>query len=171
MLKQKEMRKKQNIILTSFLITMLAFYSCSRGSNETYENADQMVKNALSEINTISMQDLKKLLDEEAIIQVIDCREENDYLSGHITGAVNIPRGVLEFSPKISNRRLKTIVLGNNEGSGALAVARLGKMKYSDCYLLDCKWEEWAGSFPDFVEEGAGKLDVPLKEVKAPEGC
>ncbi|MDX2443194.1 MAG: rhodanese-like domain-containing protein [Bacteroidales bacterium] len=165
------MRKKHITIFSSFLVAILVFYSCSLGSNETYENADQMVTNALSEIQTISMQDLKLILEKKELVQVVDCREEEDYKNGHISGAVNVPRGLLEFSPKLSNRRIKTIVLGNAEGSGALAVETLDKMKYSDCYLLDCTMEKWADAFPEWIEKGITKLDVPLKEVKAPEGC
>ena len=150
---------------------MQIFYACSQGSNETYESADQMVSSALSQIQTISMQDLVLILEKGEIIQVVDCREEIEYKDGHIKGAINVPRGLLEFSPKLSNRRLKTIVLGNDKGSGALAVKTLSKMKYSDCYLVDCTMEEWANEFPEWVEKGITKLDVSLKEVKAPEGC
>ncbi len=163
---------KQKFIFIPFLFTAVCiFISCSSGTGETYENVAAMVEAEKGNTNAISATDLNSLIMEECQVQIIDCRELSEYMAGHIPRAINIPRGMLEFSPKISNRRLKTIVIGNDEGSAVLAAANLRKLKYFDCYYLDCSWDEWLNAYPDIKEKGAGKEEVVLKEVKAPEGC
>lgn len=163
---------KYKFIFIPFLFAAVCiFISCSQGTGKTYENVTAMVEAEMENTSAISAEDLNSLIVEEFQVQIIDCREVSEYLAGHIPGAVCIPRGMLEFSPKISNRRLKTIVIGNNEGSAVLAAASLRALKYLDCYYLDCSWEEWLIAFPDLIEEGSAKEEVVLKEVKSPEGC
>ena len=163
---------KHKFIFILFLFAAVGiFISCSPETGKTYENVTAMVEAAKENTNAMIATDLNKLIAEEYQVQIIDCREKSVYLAGHIPGAINIPCGMLEFSPKISNRRLKTIVIGNDEGSAVLAAARLRELKYLDCYYLDCNWEEWLSAFPELIEEGSAKEEVVLKEVKAPEGC
>jgi len=163
---------KHKFIFIPFLFAIACiFFSCSSGTGETFENVAAMVEAEMENTSAISAADLNSLIVEESQMQIIDCRKLSEYFEGHIPGAICIPRGILEFSPKISNRRLMTIVIGNNEGSAVLAAASLRKLKYLDCYYLDCSWEEWLTAYPDLIEEGSGKEEVVLKVVKAPEGC
>ncbi len=163
---------KHKFIFIPFLfLAVCIFFSCSSGTGETFENVTAMVEAEKANTSAISASDLNSLIVKESQVQIIDCRELSEYLAGHIPGAVCIPRGMLEFSPKISNRRLMTIVIGNDEGSAVLAASSLRKLKYLDCYYLDCSWEEWLAAYPDLIEEGSGKEEVVLKVVKAPEGC
>ena len=163
---------KQKFIFIPFLFAAVCtFFSCSSGTTKTYENVAAMVEAEKENTSAISAADLNSLIMEESQVQIVDCRELSEYIAGHIPGAVCVPRGMLEFSPKISNRRLMTIVIGNDEGSAVLAASSLRKLKYLDCYYLDCSWEEWLAAYPDLIEEGSGKEEVVLKVVKAPEGC
>ena len=163
--------KHKFIFIPILFAAVCIFFSCSSGTGETFENVAAMVEVERGNTSAISAADLNSLIVEESQVQIIDCREVSEYLAGHIPGAVCIPRGMLEFSPKISNRRLMTIVMGNNEGSAVLAASSLKQLKYLDCYYLDCSWEEWLAAYPDLIEEGSGKEEVVLEVVKAPEGC
>jgi rhodanese-related sulfurtransferase len=169
-IKNKKMKHKF-IFIPVLCAAVCIFFSCSSGTGKTFENVTAMVEAEKENTRAIGAADLNSLIEEGCQMQIIDCREESDYLAGHIPGAVNIPRGILEFSPKISNRRLKTIVIGNDEGSAILAAATLKKLKYFDSFYLDCSWEDWTKTFPELIEEGSGKEEVILKKVKAPEGC
>ena len=100
---------------------------------------------------------MKALLDEGVEIQIIDVREQDMCAAGHIPGSVNVPRGLLEFSSKASNRRARTIILGNDDFSAALAVQTLQKMKFKNIQMLDGIWFEWIAYFPDLFEEGLGE--------------
>ena len=156
-------------ILTLSLLSAFLFVSCVQKDNTVYENVDDMVAAAKAEVQTMGMEELKALIDSHAEIQIVDCREDYDFILGHITGSIHIPRGLLEFSGKLSNRRVKTLVMG----SGALAVQSLKLLKYSDCYMLDFSWFDWEATYPELVEQGMGEgapTAEPKKEVSSG-GC
>ena len=152
------------IILITLPIAMLS--SCVNIDNTVYESAEAMVTAAKAEVNTMSMEELKALIDNHTEIQIVDCREDYDFMLGHVTGSIHIPRGLLEFSGKLSNRRIKTLVIGNEMGSGALAVQSLGLLKYSDVSMLDFSWFDWEEAYPELVEQGMGEAVAaePVKE-------
>jgi rhodanese-related sulfurtransferase len=155
------------------LLIIILMLSCVQKDNTVYESTDDMVAAVKAEINTMSMEELKTLLDNHTEIQIVDCREDYDFMLGHITGSIHIPRGLLEFSSKISNRRIKTLVIGNEMGSGALAVQSLGLLKYSDCYMLDFSWFDWEATYPELVEQGMGESAPaePVKKEASGGGC
>jgi len=156
----------------SVSVLMLLLSGCVKNNSTIYENAEAMVTAAKAEIKTLNMEEFKALLDNHTPLQIIDCREDYDYILGHIPGSIHIPRGILEFSDKVSNRRIKTLVIGNEQGSGALAVKSLELLKYSDCYLLDFSWFDWEAAHPELVEQGIGgtQPEAPKKK-EASGGC
>ena len=87
------------------VILILIMGSCGSKKDNTYDNVAQMVGDAEAGITKITVNELKAILDHSGEYKIIDCREEDEFFEGHIPGAMNIPRGVLEFSSKISNRR------------------------------------------------------------------
>ena len=60
-------------------------------------NRDQLVQLAKSEITEISAQDLKRRLAAGEKLTVVDVRERDEFVQGHIPDAVFIPRGYLEL--------------------------------------------------------------------------
>ncbi len=158
------------IIPVLFSVTLL--FSCVKKDNTIYESTDNMVAAAKAEICTMGMEELKALIDNHTEIQIVDCREDYDFMLGHISGSIHIPRGLLEFSGKLSNRRIKTLVIGNEMGSGALAVQSLKLLKYSDCHMLDFSWFDWEATYPELVEQGMGeKAPVTVKKEASGGGC
>jgi rhodanese-related sulfurtransferase len=65
---------------------------------------------------------------------VLDVREPDEYTAGHLPGAVNIPRGLLEFklsgTPAFERRDLKIVVYCKTGGRAALAACALHEMGY-----------------------------------------
>jgi len=65
---------------------------------------------------------------------VLDVREPDEYAVGHLPGAVNIPRGLLEFklsgSPAYERRDLQIVVYCKTGGRAALAACALHEMGY-----------------------------------------
>lgn len=78
---------------------------------------------------------------------LIDVREADEYSAAHIPGAINIPRGLLEF--KLSNdvqlaeRTLKLVLYCKNSGRSALAADALREMGYRNVLSLDGGIEAW----------------------------
>ena len=79
---------------------------------------------------------------------VIDVREPAEYAAGHIPGAVNIPRGVLEFEvdghpavnctrdPALAHRDQPVVVYCRSGGRSALAADSLRQLGFSDVRSL-----------------------------------
>ncbi|MCI5224625.1 MAG: hypothetical protein D3924_18645 [Candidatus Electrothrix sp. AR4] len=61
------------------------------------ENVDQKIAAAKSTIKVISIEEFHKLFEKKDYDLVIDVREPKEYAGGHLPGAMNIPRGLLEF--------------------------------------------------------------------------
>ncbi|WP_277372086.1 rhodanese-like domain-containing protein [Pseudomonas sp. AA-38] len=78
---------------------------------------------------------------------LIDVREADEYSAAHIPGAVNIPRGLLEFKlsndPQLSNRDLKLVLYCKNSGRSALAADALREMGYRNVLSLAGGIEAW----------------------------
>ncbi len=57
----------------------------------------QKIQAAPKQVKTIAMEDYRAVVDHPGEALIIDVREPQEYASGHVPGAVNIPPGVLEF--------------------------------------------------------------------------
>ena len=55
---------------------------------------EQLVENAKQNIEQISVEQAAKICADH---KIIDVREADEYVQGHLADAMNIPRGVLEF--------------------------------------------------------------------------
>jgi rhodanese-related sulfurtransferase len=90
---------------------------------------------------------------------VIDVREPAEFAAGHIPGAVNIPRGVLEFEvdghpavnctrdPALAHRDQPVVVYCRSGGRSALAAEALLRLGFAAPLSL-------AGGFMAWVEQG-----------------
>jgi len=140
-----------------FLLSLVIIIGgCGSEKNNSYDNVDQMVSDAQAGITKVTVNELKTILDHEGEYKIIDCREKEEFIEGHIPGAINIPRGVLEFSSKISNRREPIYVYSQTNDRATLACPALKLLKYDKVYLIDGGWQEWNNAFPELMEEGEG---------------
>ena len=90
------MKTKNIFKVAAFALIGLMITAC--GSNETYKNVDELIAKVSSNVTEITVQDLHQLLDDGEIVVLIDVREPNEFNHGYIPGAVNIPRGLIEFN-------------------------------------------------------------------------
>lgn len=82
---------------------------------------------------------------------IIDVREPAEYEAGCLPGAINIPRGVLEFKigahPDFQNRNDdKVIVYCQTGGRSALATEALLKLGYSGAVSMAGGFKAWSES-------------------------
>ncbi|MCK4677536.1 MAG: hypothetical protein KAT48_05340 [Bacteroidales bacterium] len=157
------------IILSSILLVMLA--GCNRSVKP--ESLDEMIAKALASADLISVDDFKHLSEHHENFVLIDCREADEYTEGHIPGSMNIPRGTLEFSNRISNRRDFIFIYADNNERGALAAASLKKLKYKHVSLIDGGMEGWLNSYPELIETGpeATGQAAPVEVEEESGGC
>ena len=106
---------------------------------------EKMVHEARARITEVHVDDVHKALPENPVI--IDVREPGEYLAGHLPGAVNIPRGVLEFRlPGYLQERDQpgTIyIYCRSSGRGVLATDVMQQMGFRDVCHMSGGFEAW----------------------------
>ncbi|MFM2426624.1 MAG: Thiosulfate sulfurtransferase GlpE [Pseudomonadota bacterium] len=84
---------------------------------------------------------------------LIDVREADEYLSGHLPGAVHMSRGMLEFkmasNPKLQARDLKIVLYCKTSGRAALCAQSLAQMGYSHVKSIAGGVDAWLAAGHD----------------------
>ena len=115
----------------------------------------EMVEEALATVEAVSAQDVHDALENGTVGMVIDVREPNEWSAGHVPGAVNVPRGMLELradpespaaDPALSGDKDARVVVYCLKAPGArsvLAAETLSKMGYSNVAAMRGGFDEW----------------------------
>jgi rhodanese-related sulfurtransferase len=148
------MRSFMFYLLTASLVLTLSLTGCKPGGG-TFEDVKDMVADAKTRIKTISIQDFASAMDKGADYKLIDVREPDEFKNGHIPGAINIPRGLLEFkiAKAIPDKATKIYVYCLTAGRSALATESLNKLKYQNAILINDSWEAWVKAYPKKVQK------------------
>ena len=81
---------------------------------------------------------------------LLDVREADEFHAGHIPGALNIPRGVLEFKlsndPALCARELNIVLYCKTSGRAALAACSLQAMGYRQVQSLAGGFDAWSAA-------------------------
>jgi rhodanese-related sulfurtransferase len=106
--------------------------------------ADDFVAEAKKDVCEVSVSEAKEMLDKGGWV-FLDCREPKEYKMGHVPGAINIPRGVIEFSAdkKIPDKNAKILVYCKIGGRGCLTACTLCRMGYKNVRNLGGGWAAW----------------------------
>ena len=122
-------------------------------------NRDQLVQLAKSEIEEITAHDLKDWAGEE-VVKIIDIRERDEFVQGHLPNATFIPRGFLELQiEQHQSDRSKPVVLYCAGGvRSALAARNLKEMGYERVISLIGGFNGWKNAgfnfkIPTFLSE------------------
>ncbi len=103
----------------------------------------------------------------EAAIQaadlLIDVREADEYHSGHLSGAINIPRGLLEFKfsndEALNSRDLNIVLYCKNSGRAALSAKSLAEMGYLHVQSITGGIEAWQAANKPVVTPSLPEFD------------
>lgn len=73
---------------------------------------EQLVNEARAQVTSVSIHEVKEMLDADADVIFLDVRDREEFRKGHLPGALNISRGLLEFvvSDKIPDKNAKIVV-------------------------------------------------------------
>lgn len=123
-------------------------------------NRDQLVRLAKSQITEISAQQLKQRLDAGEKLTIIDVRERDEFVQGHLPDATFIPRGFLELQVEQHQPdRNQPVVLYCAGGvRSALAARNLQEMGYTNTISLIGGFNGWKNAglgfkVPTFLTE------------------
>jgi rhodanese-related sulfurtransferase len=104
----------------------------------------ELVLEAKSQIKEVSTADGQALLGKRV---VIDVREYDEFAAGHLPGAINIPRGILEFKigmvPECANKDGAFLIYCRTSGRAALSAVQLQKIGYSNVISMAGGFEVW----------------------------
>jgi rhodanese-related sulfurtransferase len=81
---------------------------------------------------------------------LIDVREADEFASGHLQGAVHIPRGLLEFKlsamPALQARDLNVVLYCKTSGRAALSAVAMQSMGYLNVTSLAGGYDAWVAA-------------------------
>ena len=129
--------KKTSILLIAIFACMTAF--------SQIKSINQISTEAKSQVEQISVDELKMKNDLEDKFLLIDVRTEKEFLAAHIEGAIWIPRGKLEFIIQSFTKNPESeIILYCRTGTrSALSVTALNNIGYERVKYLDDGFKKW----------------------------
>ena len=115
----------------------------------------EMVQQALESVEAVSARSVQDGMDRGEVDLVLDVREPKEWEAGHVPGAINVPRGMLELradpespvaDPALSANKDARVIVYCLKAPGArslLAAQTLGSMGYSNVAAMRGGYEEW----------------------------
>ena len=111
---------------------------------------DQMVAKTKTQIKTVKMPEFKAAYDQKNLGMLIDVRNENEFEDGYIPGAINVPRGLIEFRiwklvgfPDKTDMTAKMTLYCASGGRCALATKSLQDLGFTNVTSVDMKYDDW----------------------------
>ena len=118
----------------------------------------EMVAEAKQQVTLLSVDEAKRLIDSRKDVLVVDVREKDEYIRGHLRGALHIPRGVLEMTvdqtnpecdPRFRDPSTTIIVHCAAGGRSAMAALALKTMGFRNASSLEGGYNAWEkASYP-----------------------
>ncbi|PKM29954.1 MAG: sulfurtransferase [Gammaproteobacteria bacterium HGW-Gammaproteobacteria-11] len=109
------------------------------------KQAHDLVTEAKARIQEVTLEQAQAAIQEADVL--VDVREPDEFREGHLSGAVNIPRGILEFKlssePGLSARDINIVLYCKNSGRSALAALSLEQMGYLNVRSISGGYEAW----------------------------
>ena len=135
---------KKRVLFVSVLAFVLTLALTAPTAIAKDLTAHDMVTTAKKTIIEVSISDAKALFDKGGYI-FLDCRTSREFKMGHIPGAINISRGLLEFkiAKKVPDKNANIIIYCKSGGRGSLATCTLSRMGYKDVKNMAGGWNTW----------------------------
>ena len=107
--KEKNMNRK---VIATLLATALIFTFGAIVRAANYKTPKQLVSDARAAIKEVSIQDLKKMMDNHEKIIILDVRDRDEYEKQRIPGSIHMSRGLLDLHVDeiISDKNAKIFV-------------------------------------------------------------
>lgn len=114
----------------------------------------QLVAAAKKEIIEIDVLNVEKISQDGSQL-IVDVREPNEYAEGHIKGAINVPRGVLEFKtdstypggiPSLYDKSASIILYCKSGARSALAAQTLNLLGYKAVFSMAGGFVAWGNA-------------------------
>lgn len=122
---------------------------------------DELVATARQQVTHIDMTAFRKISESPGKALIIDVREPNEFAAGHIPGAINVPRGLVEFRiwpfigyPDHPNLAAELYLYCGWGTRSILAARSLQQLGLSRVVAVDMRLVDWqAAGYPMTDEE------------------
>ena len=108
----------------------------------------KLVNEAKSRVSQTNVADVKRRIDVGEKMLLIDVREDNEWVQGHLPGAVHMGRGVIErdIETRVPQTGAKLVLYCGGGFRSALVADNLQKMGYTNVESMDGGWKGWLGA-------------------------
>lgn len=104
-----------------------------------------LVEEARKQVSVVDMDTASEMRDKG--IRFIDVREPSEYSECAIAGALNVPRGVVEFATMeggmLEDKNMEFVVYCRCGGRAALAAASLKRMGFEKVHAMNPGFYDW----------------------------
>ena len=105
----------------------------------------KIANEAKSRIDECTPSDVRRMMSEKESFELIDVREESEFLQGHIPGARHLGKGIIErdIETQIPDRARRIVLYCGGGFRSALAADALQRMDYTNVVSMDGGWRGW----------------------------
>jgi predicted sulfurtransferase len=89
------MRKGLSVVAL-FSAFVFVWWAVAFSAEET-KTPGQLIEEAKAQIKEVTVQEAKKMMDDGEKVIFLDVRDKEEYLQGHLPGAIHMSRGALDF--------------------------------------------------------------------------
>ncbi len=106
---------------------------------------EQLIREAKAAVREVSVVEVKKLLDANAGVVLLDVRDKHEFEDGHIPGAVNVSRGTLEFKASLQfpDKNARIVVHCGQDLRSPLATRALNDLGYRNAVNMVGGLKAW----------------------------
>jgi rhodanese-related sulfurtransferase len=139
-------------LLLAALLLATGVFSTGWAAAQGYPSSvKDLVARTKAQIKTIDMTAFKSALDRHEVGLIVDVREPGEYESGHIPGAINIPRGLIELNiwphvgfPDATDLNRKITLYCGSGTRCILAAKSLQDLGFTNVVAVDMRIADWA---------------------------
>jgi len=108
----------------------------------------KLVDEARKKIKETNVADVKRRADAGEQFFLVDVREDNEWASGHIPGAIHLGKGIIErdIEQVVPDTDAKVILYCGGGFRSALVADNLQKMGYTNVESMDGGWRGWTSA-------------------------
>ena len=152
-----------NAGITSALVIVIGVALSSVPSIALAQNyppaVTQKVQAAQKQVKTIGIEEYRKVVESPGPALIVDVREPQEYAAGHVPGAINIPRGVLEFQiwkqvgfPANTEMDRPLYLQCQSGNRASLAAQSLDELGFTHTTAVVMSLEDWQKTGNPFVK-------------------
>jgi rhodanese-related sulfurtransferase len=115
----------------------------------------KLVSEAKTRVKETDVPDVKRRIDGGEKFLLVDVREDHEWASGHVPGAVHMGRGVIErdIEVRVPVTSTKIVLYCGGGFRSALVADNLQKMGYTNVESMDGGWRGWVAAGLPTVKE------------------